>query len=65
MLTRTPFRYFGPILTPATRKAAELIDDLVRLEAAKGFLEKENALRARRILCLTPIACAAIDPRLP
>jgi hypothetical protein len=30
----------GPHLPPATRKAAELIDDMVRLEAAKGFLTK-------------------------
>jgi hypothetical protein len=37
-------------LTPATRKAAQLIDDLVRLEAAKGFLEKSTLIK--RIITL-------------
>ncbi|MCI4679008.1 TniQ family protein [Rhodoblastus acidophilus] len=41
-------RAAAPNLTPATRKAAELIDDFVRLEAAKGFLQK-SALIARII----------------
>ena len=40
----------APKLTPATRKAAELIDDLVRLEAAKGFLEKSTLIK--RIIAL-------------
>ncbi len=33
-------RAAAPDLTPAARKAAELIDDLIRLEATKGFLQK-------------------------
>jgi len=37
-------------LTAATRKAAELIDDLVQLEAAKGFLEKSTLIK--RIIAL-------------
>ena len=40
----------APLLTPATRKAAELIDDLVRLEAAEGFLEKSTLIK--RIMAL-------------
>jgi hypothetical protein len=40
----------SPNLTPATRKAAELIDDLVRLEAAKGFLGKSTLIK--RIIAL-------------
>ncbi len=40
----------APILTRATRKAAELIDDLNRLEAAKGFLEKSTLIK--RIIAL-------------
>jgi hypothetical protein len=40
----------APKLTPATRKAAELIDDLVRFEAAKGFLEKSMLIN--RIIAL-------------
>ena len=37
-------------LAPATRRAAELLDDLVRLEAAKGFLGKSTLIR--RIIAL-------------
>jgi hypothetical protein len=37
-------------LVGATHKAAELIDDLVRLEAAKGFLEKSTLIK--RIIAL-------------
>ncbi len=40
----------SPNLTPATRKAAELIDDLVRFEAAKGYLEKSTLIK--RIIAL-------------
>jgi len=40
----------SPNLTPATRKAAELLDDLVRLEAAKGFLGKSTLIK--RIIAL-------------
>jgi hypothetical protein len=40
----------APELAPATRRAAELLDDLVRLEAAKGFLGKSTLIR--RIIAL-------------
>lgn len=40
----------APKFTPATRKAAELLDDLVRIEAAKGFLEKSTLIK--RIIAL-------------
>jgi hypothetical protein len=40
----------APFIAKATRQAAELIDDLVRLEAAKDFLEKSALIE--RILAL-------------
>lgn len=43
-------RAAAPNLTPATRKAVEPIDDLVRLEAAKGYLEKSALIK--RIIAL-------------
>ena len=36
----------SPNLTPATRRAAELIDDLVRVEVAKGFFGERHADQA-------------------
>ena len=40
----------SPGMNKATRQAAEVIDDLVRLEAAKGFLEKSTLIA--RVLAL-------------
>ena len=45
----------------ATRRSAELIDDLVRLEAAKGFLDKSALII--RVLTL-PALEGAEDPSM-
>ncbi len=47
----------SPNLKAATRKAAELIDDLVQFEAAKSFLQKSTLIK--RIIALALSARAA------
>jgi hypothetical protein len=51
----------APKLTPTTRKAAELIDDLVRIVTAKGILHKSTLIE--RILALPSLQDALCDRR--